>query len=63
MEAIVTARTMIPPPISALAPGASPIAKKTHMGLNTGSMTAMRIAETAEIRLIAKEKRIDDIPI
>jgi hypothetical protein len=43
-EAIVTATIIMPPPIIVFKPGASPMAKNTHTGLNTGSMTAIRLA-------------------
>ncbi len=62
-EALVTAKRMIPPPISVWTPGDSPSAKNTHTGLNTGSMTAIRFACIAETRLIATEKRTAEKPI
>ena len=61
--AAVTAATIIPPPAMALTAGVSPRARKTHNGLNTGSMTAMRFADTADTLLIATENSIDDNPI
>jgi len=52
IEAAVTAAIIIPPPIRELIVGISPITSKTHTGLKTGSMTAMRFALRADICLM-----------
>jgi len=43
--------------------GVSPRAIKTQTGLKTGSITAMRLAVTAEIFFIAMDNNTDDKPI
>jgi len=52
-ETQVTAIRMTEPPIIVFIPGFSPTTRNTHRGFRRGSMTAMRFADIAEIRLIA----------
>ena len=62
-DAAVTDTIINDPPIIVLNPGNSPKNRKTHTGLNTGSITAIRFADSADIRLIPIPIRIEAIPI
>lgn len=53
IETQVTVSRMTAPPMIVFPPGFSPRTRKTHNGFSTGSMTAMRFADTADTRLIA----------
>jgi hypothetical protein len=62
MDDIATAVIMIIPPIIEFMWGLSPRTRNTQKGLKTGSMTAIRFAEIAEIFFMANAKRVDEIP-
>ena len=51
----VTATSTRAPPVTAHKPGASPVARKTHMGLIKGSMDGISTASSALTRLLAKD--------
>jgi hypothetical protein len=51
-ETAVTEIIISDPPIIVFTPGVSPTKRNTHIGLKTGSITAMRFADKADILLI-----------